>query len=179
MGIYCFLSVDTMHPCSLSFWGTCSSSFRPSPSNPWFPWKPPNSYKAILLISPLISPGVGTFPAKPFRTLPWAMLTTKKRLSTPLWYIGTTQGNEKPSVVSCPMEKTSMKENEGNSLRRARVSHGEGKGERENENERDLAKSRWRFPVHLRPRCICILSVSSVFSLHEPINPLSYYGCLA
>lgn len=109
MGIYCFLSVDTMHPYSLSFWGTCSSSFLPSPSNPWFPRKPPNSYKAVLLISPLISPGVGTFPAKPFRTLPWAMLTTKKRLSTPLWYIGTTQGNEKPSVVSCPMEKTSWK----------------------------------------------------------------------
>ena len=36
-GIHCFLSEDAKHPYSPPFWGTCSSSFLPSSSNPWFP----------------------------------------------------------------------------------------------------------------------------------------------
>lgn len=114
-GRHCFLFVDAKHPYSPPFGGTCSSSFLPSSSNPWFPWKPPSSYKAALLIRTWISPEMGTFPAEPFKTLPWAVLTTKQRLSTPLVHRNPTMGNENHHGFLPHGEvKSSVKENEGN-----------------------------------------------------------------
>ena len=83
------------------------------------------------------------------------------------------------SMVSCPMEKLRiqwkrMKAIPQRSLAESWRGKGGGEWERSCKTQVD-----WTFPVDFRPRCICILSVSSILSLNEQVTPLSYFGCLA